>query len=98
MSMVIIGTAIASIANIVPYFLGAIISIIGAWIFSKNINPYFRGGFFWIIFGLPLFLFSLLPNSFLWLNYFEVSNMTICVARFIGVFIGAISFLMVYED
>jgi hypothetical protein len=97
MFLVLIGTAIASIAHIVPYFIGAIIATIGAWIFSKHLNKYFRGGLAWVIVGLPMFLFSLMPNSFDWMSDFGMTNMTITVTRFIGVFLGAITFLMVYE-
>lgn len=95
--LVLIGTIIASIPYVLTYILGAMIALIGAWVFSKNLNRHFRGGIGWLLFGMPLFFFSLLPQSFNWLSEFGATNMAIFVSRFIAVFLGAITFLMVYE-
>lgn len=97
MLLVLIGASIALIQHIVPYIIGGVLCSMGAWMFSKHLNKWFRGGLMWLFMGLPLFLFSLMPHSFNWLSNFGFDGMVIHISRFLGVFIGAICFLMVYE-
>jgi hypothetical protein len=98
LSMVFIGSTISYIQNYFAYFIAFIICSIGGWVFSKNVNEYFRGGIGWLFLGLPLYLYSLTPDAYKWLTYFDIDNMGIFITRLTFVYIGVILFLMVFES
>jgi hypothetical protein len=93
------GSVVSNIDWMPCYILGCLIALVGSWIFSRNFKDISRGGIGWFIIGLPIFMISMIPDSFSWISgLMDVSNITLFVVRFVASLCGAVIMMMAYEN
>jgi len=96
-SLFFMGASIGNMDSIVAYFIGCSIALSGIWIFTRAITHGFEG-ILWALIGLPLFFLAMTPNSMGWLSLFDLSDLTIIVARLSAIFVSGMFALISFGD
>lgn len=85
----LIGVGVSSFGGWFFYVLGCVIALFGSYHISKCLK-HNAEGLGWLLIGFPIFLFSMKPEAYNFLYFFEVKDMTVNLSRIISSFMGAI--------